>query len=216
MSDTESGFSADERAAMKQRAEELRTTKGLKGAAKLAKEFEACVAAIDALGGGGGDEAGALLDARDGGRRGTVDGRLVVIAPHGLRDATSGEALADELRARTIEIYIRAEEIARRQGIILADTKFEFGRNASTGQITIGDEVLTSDSSRYWDAKLYADTSLPLKQRLSSFDKQIVRDWLSANWDKQREPPVLPAEVIERTRAKYAEALEKLAGISVD
>ncbi|PPF35365.1 phosphoribosylaminoimidazolesuccinocarboxamide synthase [Pseudoclavibacter sp. RFBJ3] len=114
------------------------------------------------------------------------------------------------LRDLSLRIFREASAIAEERGVILADTKFEFGRNPANGEITIGDEVLTSDSSRYWDATLYADESLPLKQRLSSFDKQIVRDWLSANWDKQGQPPELPAEVIERTQARYAELFDRL------
>lgn len=90
--------------------------------------------------------------------------------------------------------------------MILADTKFEFGAN-SEGTITLGDEVLTSDSSRYWDAELYAAGN-----RTASFDKQIVRDWLAAHWDQSGEPPLLPAEIVEQTASRYRELLERLTG----
>lgn len=122
-----------------------------------------------------------------------------------------GEALADELRARTIEIYIRAEEIARRQGIILADTKFEFGRRPD-GSLVLADEVLTPDSSRFWDAGSWRPGGAQ-----PSFDKQYVRDWLTSpesGWDRTsgEAPPPLPDDVVERTRAKYVEAYERLTG----
>jgi phosphoribosylaminoimidazole-succinocarboxamide synthase len=93
--------------------------------------------------------------------------------------------------------------------VILADTKFEFGRDAETGLIVLGDEVLTSDSSRYWDAESWQAGGSPA-ERMASFDKQIVRDWLAANWDKTGEPPALPDEVVERTAARYRELLERL------
>ncbi|WP_101653195.1 phosphoribosylaminoimidazolesuccinocarboxamide synthase [Brevibacterium ihuae] len=118
---------------------------------------------------------------------------------------------AEELRDVTLRIYTRAEEIARERGIILADTKFEFGRDR-TGTILLADEVLTPDSSRFWDAAAYAPgRSQP------SFDKQFVRDWLTSEasgWDMDsaEEPPELPAEIIERTRARYVEAFERITG----
>ena len=126
--------------------------------------------------------------------------------------ATVGEDAANSLRALTLEIYSRAEEIARGRGIILADTKVEFGVDPATGTITLGDEVLTPDSSRFWDAELWA----PGKAQ-PSFDKQYVRDWLTSaasGWDKAADtpPPALPADVVERTRARYVEAYEKLTG----
>ena len=89
--------------------------------------------------------------------------------------------------------------------VILADTKFEFGRDRETGQICLADEVLTSDSSRYWDAREYAAGNRGL-----SFDKQIVRDWLSAHWDKQGTPPPLPADIVAQTAARYAELITRL------
>ncbi|MEV7607216.1 phosphoribosylaminoimidazolesuccinocarboxamide synthase [Paenarthrobacter sp. NPDC089322] len=126
--------------------------------------------------------------------------------------AMVGDDIAARLSELTLKIYTRAEEIARERGIILADTKVEFGIDAATGVITLGDEVLTPDSSRFWDASTYA----PGKSQ-PSYDKQYVRDWLTSaesGWDKASDtpPPALPAEVVERTRARYVEAYEKLTG----
>ncbi|WP_159707020.1 phosphoribosylaminoimidazolesuccinocarboxamide synthase [Arthrobacter sp. 18067] len=126
--------------------------------------------------------------------------------------AMVGDDIAARLSELTLKIYTRAEEIARERGIILADTKVEFGIDAATGVITLGDEVLTPDSSRFWDASTYA----PGKSQ-PSYDKQYVRDWLTSaesGWDKSSDtpPPALPAEVVERTRARYVEAYEKLTG----
>ena len=87
---------------------------------------------------------------------------------------------------------------------MLADTKFEFGRDRVTGELLLADEVLTSDSSRYWDAAPLAEG------RVESFDKQIVRDWLAANWDGEGAAPRLPAEIVERTAARYRELIERL------
>ncbi|MEN0104557.1 MAG: phosphoribosylaminoimidazolesuccinocarboxamide synthase [Curtobacterium sp.] len=115
-----------------------------------------------------------------------------------------GAEVATQLRDRSLHVYSEAAAIALERGVIIADTKFEFGHDAD-GQIRIGDEVLTSDSSRYWDATTYAEGN-----RTDSFDKQIVRDWLSANWDKQGTPPVLPDEIVERTAARYRELIERL------
>lgn len=122
-----------------------------------------------------------------------------------------GSDNADALAELTLNLYSRAEEIARMRGIILADTKVEFGVDAH-GTITLGDEVLTPDSSRFWDATTYAPG-----QAQPSFDKQYVRDWLTSpasGWDKASglQPPALPADVIERTRARYIEAYERLTG----
>ena len=120
-----------------------------------------------------------------------------------------GDDLAAKLRSLTLDIYSRAESIALDRGIILADTKVEFGMSRS-GEVTLGDEVLTPDSSRFWDAALYS----PGKAQ-ASFDKQFVRDWLTsddAGWDRVSEPPALPAEVIAKTRARYIEAYERLTG----
>ena len=121
-----------------------------------------------------------------------------------------GEDRAAELRDLSLEIYHRAAATAEAHGVILADTKFEFGVDEN-GVLTLADEVLTSDSSRYWDAAAWASGTTP-EQRMASFDKQIVRDWLAANWPAPREgePPSLPADVIERTTARYRELLERL------
>jgi phosphoribosylaminoimidazole-succinocarboxamide synthase len=121
-----------------------------------------------------------------------------------------GAERAADLRDLSLEIYRRAAATAESHGVILADTKFEFGLD-DNGVLTLADEVLTSDSSRYWDAEAWASGTSP-EQRMASFDKQIVRDWLVANWPAPREgePPALPADVIERTTARYRELLERL------
>jgi phosphoribosylaminoimidazole-succinocarboxamide synthase len=126
--------------------------------------------------------------------------------------ALVGPDIAGRLRELTLEIYTKAEEIARGRGIILADTKVEFGIDAATGVITLGDEVLTPDSSRFWDAATYE----PGKAQ-PSYDKQYVRDWLTSaesGWDKSSDtpPPALPADVVARTRSRYVEAYELLTG----
>jgi phosphoribosylaminoimidazole-succinocarboxamide synthase len=118
-----------------------------------------------------------------------------------------GEATAIELRDTSLAIFSRASEVADAHGLILADTKFEFGRDRVTGVLTLCDEVLTSDSSRYWDKDTYLAGGA---NRLDSFDKQIVRNWLIANWDKKGTPPVLPAEIIEQTAARYRELISRL------
>jgi phosphoribosylaminoimidazole-succinocarboxamide synthase len=120
-----------------------------------------------------------------------------------------GEADATALRDTSLAIYAQASAIAEDRGVILADTKFEFGRNPLTGGLTLGDEVLTSDSSRYWDAAVYATADTP-NARMASFDKQIVRDWLAANWDQTGTPPELPSEIVEKTASRYRELLERL------
>ena len=122
-----------------------------------------------------------------------------------------GPEVAEELRRLSLHVYERGAAIAERRGVIIADTKFEFGADRATGEITLADEVLTSDSSRYWDARAYAEGTTPA-QRMASYDKQIVRDWLSANWDKDGTPPVLPDEIVVRTAARYRELLERLTG----
>lgn len=119
-----------------------------------------------------------------------------------------GEEIAMDLRDTSLEIYRRAATIAEAHGLILADTKFEFGHDAD-GTLTLADEVLTSDSSRYWDKAAWEAGTTP-SARMASFDKQIVRDWLAANWDKRGTPPVLPADIVEQTGAKYAELLTRL------
>ncbi|EMY34029.1 phosphoribosylaminoimidazole-succinocarboxamide synthase [Arthrobacter crystallopoietes BAB-32] len=126
--------------------------------------------------------------------------------------AIVGDDIAAKLRDKTLEIYRRAEEIARNRGIILADTKVEFGTDPATGEITLGDEVLTPDSSRFWDAATYEPG-----QAQPSFDKQFVRDWLTSaasGWDRKSDvpPPALPEDIVERTRGRYVEAYERLTG----
>ena len=117
---------------------------------------------------------------------------------------------AAALRALSLHIYTKAADFARSRGIILADTKFEFGLLGD--KIILIDEVLTPDSSRFWPADQYAPGSSP-----PSYDKQFVRNWLeSTTWDKNSPPPVLPDDVIERTRAKYVEAFERLTGEMFD
>ena len=128
-----------------------------------------------------------------------------------------GREVAEALRTLSLEIFSRASAIAESRGVILADTKFEFGANRDTGVITLADEVLTSDSSRYWDAATYAAGG---PDRLASFDKQIVRNWLSANWDQRGVPPSLtpslppslPPAIVEQTAARYRELIQRLTG----
>lgn len=112
---------------------------------------------------------------------------------------------AERLRALSIEIFTKASELAEQAGLILADTKFEFGIDPATGHTVLGDEVLTPDSSRFW-SKAAWDRG----ERKDSFDKQIVRNWLAANWDQTGEPPMLPAEIVAQTQDKYAELVERL------
>ena len=117
-----------------------------------------------------------------------------------------GRDVAEELRRRSLAVFQRGTEYARDRGIIIADTKFEFGR--VDGEIILIDEVLTPDSSRFWPADAYEPgRSQP------SFDKQFVRDWLSStDWDKNSPPPPLPDDVVQKTRRKYVEAYERLTG----
>ena len=122
-----------------------------------------------------------------------------------------GSGAAERLRDLTMQVYARAEGIARDRGIILADTKLEFGRRPD-GTVVLADEVLTPDSSRFWPADLWQPG-----RAQPSYDKQIVRDWLTSpasGWDKAsgEQPPPLPAEVVERTRSRYIEAYELLTG----
>ena len=119
-----------------------------------------------------------------------------------------GAERAAELRDASLAVYARAAAIAEEKGVILADTKFEFGTDAD-GVLRLADEVLTSDSSRFWDAQSWATGTTP-SERMASFDKQIVRDWLAAHWDKEGEPPALPADVVERTAARYRELIDRL------
>ena len=116
-----------------------------------------------------------------------------------------GAENANALRHLSIKVFKRASELAEQAGLILADTKFEFGVDPATGQITLGDEVLTPDSSRFWSKAAWERG-----ERKESFDKQIVRNWLADNWNQQGTPPVLPNEIVEQTAAKYAELVERL------
>ena len=120
-----------------------------------------------------------------------------------------GSKVAEQLRDLSIGIFLKASAEAEAVGLILADTKFEFGNDPRTNLMTLGDEVLTPDSSRYWDRSLWAQGI-----RDQSFDKQIVRNWLAKNWDQTGEPPVLPAEIVELTAAKYEALKNKLTTIS--
>lgn len=116
-----------------------------------------------------------------------------------------GRDLAEQLRDITLRLYVEAAEFAADKGIIIADTKFEFGLDEA-GRLYLMDEVLTPDSSRFWPAEEYAEGISP-----PSFDKQFVRDWLETqDWDKTPPAPRLPADVLEKTAAKYREALDRL------
>lgn len=119
-----------------------------------------------------------------------------------------GREMAERLRDASIAIFIAASELAEKAGLILADTKFEFGNDPRTNVLTLGDEVLTPDSSRYWDREQWEQGV-----RDQSFDKQIVRNWLAANWDQTGEPPALPEEIVEKTAAKYAQLKAKLTAL---
>jgi phosphoribosylaminoimidazole-succinocarboxamide synthase len=117
-----------------------------------------------------------------------------------------GAGRAEELRALTLELYAEAAEIAEEAGIILADTKFEFGGDGS--ELVLADEVLTPDSSRFWPAATWSPGAAQ-----PSFDKQYVRDWLtSSGWDRVSPPPELPADVVAATRDRYVTAYEQLTG----
>jgi phosphoribosylaminoimidazole-succinocarboxamide synthase len=121
--------------------------------------------------------------------------------------ASTGAKLADELSERSLDVYRRASTYAESRGIILADTKFEWGQMPD-GSLILIDEVLTPDSSRFWPKESYQPGKNP-----PSYDKQFVRDYLeTTGWDKNSPPPKLPSDVVEKTRAKYVEAFEKLTG----
>lgn len=133
--------------------------------------------------------------------------------PFAVVAAQVGEERAERLRAATLAIYGAAAEYAASRGVLLADTKFEFGFDAA-GALVLGDEVLTPDSSRYWPADGYAPGGAQ-----PSFDKQFVRDWLTSpasGWDRSsgEQPPELPREVVDATRARYIEAYETVSGRS--
>jgi phosphoribosylaminoimidazole-succinocarboxamide synthase len=118
-----------------------------------------------------------------------------------------GASRAEELRELTLALYRRGAEIARDAGIVLADTKFEFGLSADGG-LVLGDEVLTPDSSRFWPASSWSPGAVQ-----PSYDKQFVRDWLTTSgWDRVSEPPELPADVVAATRERYVTAYERLTG----
>jgi phosphoribosylaminoimidazole-succinocarboxamide synthase len=122
-------------------------------------------------------------------------------------EAAVGARRAAELRELTLALYRRGAELAEAAGIILADTKFEFGVSADGG-LVLGDEVLTPDSSRFWPAATWSPGSVQ-----PSFDKQYVRDWLtSSGWDRTSPPPELPADVVAATRERYVTAYEQLTG----
>ena len=116
-----------------------------------------------------------------------------------------GEEAARTLRDLSLKVYETAADHARARGIIIADTKFEFG--TVDGTVVLGDEVLTPDSSRFWSVDDYE-----VGREQPSFDKQFVRNWLNANWDRTGEPPHLPQDIIEKTSEKYIQAYEKLTG----
>ena len=122
---------------------------------------------------------------------------------------TVGYETGAAIRDLTLRLYAKAEQIARERGIVLADTKFEFGRRPD-GVLVLGDEVLTPDSSRFWDADAYE------AGRLESFDKQYLRDWLThdSGWDRSsgERPPALPDAIVTATRERYLEAFERLTG----
>ena len=121
-----------------------------------------------------------------------------------------GDTLYEELRRRSLDIYTRANEYAADKGVILADTKFEFGH--AKGELLLIDEVLTPDSSRYWPADEYEPGG-----EIPSFDKQYVREWLERQpWDKNPPPPNLPPEIVEGTRQRYIEAYERITGKDFD
>lgn len=126
--------------------------------------------------------------------------------------AVHGEQLAAELREITLRVYRRGLEIARRNGVIVADTKLELGHDRH-GRLVLADEVLTPDSSRFWPADQWAPG-----RAQPSYDKQYVRDWLTgaSGWDGMSQPPALPAEVVDATRAKYVEAYERITGLRFD
>ncbi len=117
-----------------------------------------------------------------------------------------GRDISEELRRRSLAIFQRGSEYARQRGIIIADTKFEFGQ--VDDEMILIDEVLTPDSSRFWPADAYEPG-----RGQASFDKQFVRDWLSStDWDKNSPPPALPDDVVQKTRQKYVEAYQRLTG----
>jgi phosphoribosylaminoimidazole-succinocarboxamide synthase len=120
-----------------------------------------------------------------------------------------GETLAGQIRDTSIDIYRRAAAIAMAKGLILADTKFEFGLHRHTGELVWGDEALTPDSSRYWDRDTYEAGG---NGRMASFDKQPIRDWLKTAWSGDGLPPHLPDEIVANTQRRYADLRQRLIG----
>ena len=116
-----------------------------------------------------------------------------------------GSEIAEKLKRASLEIYSYAAKVAEKAALILADTKFEFGNNLATGEMTLADEVLTPDSSRYWDKAQWEQGV-----RDQSFDKQMVRNWLSEHWDHQGEPPTLSPEIVALSAQRYRELRERL------
>jgi phosphoribosylaminoimidazole-succinocarboxamide synthase len=136
-----------------------------------------------------------------------VDGHDINISPDEAADIL-GQDWADAASQAALKVYGQGRDIAEQRGIILADTKFEFGTR--DGELVLADEVLTPDSSRFWPADAYKPG-----QGQPSYDKQYVRDWLeTTGWDKNSPPPPLPDEVVEKTREKYVEAYRRLTGKS--
>ena len=136
----------------------------------------------------------------------------VITFPGSLDEAAEivGRGLAERLKELTLAVYEHAAEVAEGRGIILADTKFEFG--FADGELILCDEVLTPDSSRFWPADRYAPGGPQ-----PSFDKQYVRDWLDASgWNHEPPPPELPGEVVQNTAARYREAYDRLTGEPFD
>ncbi len=122
--------------------------------------------------------------------------------------AEVGQPIGERLAELTLDVYRTAEKIARERGIIIADTKLEFGLDSYRGEITLGDEIITPDSSRFWDAQSYQPGKVQ-----QSFDKQFIRDWLKSDqsdWDGKGPIPPLPQEVVEKTRDRYIEAFERI------
>lgn len=116
---------------------------------------------------------------------------------------------AKALRDTSLTIYTRAHQVAWERGLVLADTKFEFGRGEKPGEIILADELLTPDSSRYWDVERYQAGG---EDRLESFDKQVIRRWLASAWDNTGTPPRLPADIVSTTQERYLELEQRLRG----
>jgi phosphoribosylaminoimidazole-succinocarboxamide synthase len=136
-----------------------------------------------------------------------TEGHDMPIDFEGTVEALGDRDLAERVRTASIELYSAAAKTARERGVILADTKFEFGLDAD-GTLIVGDEVLTPDSSRYWPADVYE-----VGHGQPSFDKQYVRDWAAGSgWDKSPPAPAIPDDIVAGTRARYIEAYEKITG----